>query len=333
MRRDRISKRAQLRTHYTNENYTQARSLLRPGQPPVPPAESTDQRTFEAELFHEVIDSHIDFTEFPFGIRRVRPHPDTIELVVENEKRAGRLLDRILPAYEPDGEVHGMPGLRIRQRNERGIEVHIMGRRTSAWLTGIPSPVWTRCEQTALEQVADIGWHALWGGPREWSDAELVFEQRWNTGEWARHVQAGAWCSSGLLRRLGIFHTITSADAVTGYKGLGINGYEGVGPVRWCIDVIHRRGVPYRKERLVAALTDPEFGLPVAAARHLDAIYPPGRNESCIRLDDDDRSGLIELRFQTFNYPSLHLGSCEPEYRVIAEGVERRIARVLSAGQ
>lgn len=29
MGRDRISKRAQLRTHYTNENYTQARSLLR----------------------------------------------------------------------------------------------------------------------------------------------------------------------------------------------------------------------------------------------------------------------------------------------------------------
>ncbi|WP_331762478.1 hypothetical protein [Streptomyces sp. NBC_01508] len=330
MRRDRISKRAQRRTQYTNELYTQARSSLCPDQPPIPPAASEDQRNFEADLLHEVIDSHTDFTEFSFGIRCVRPHRDTIELTVENEKRAGRLLNRILPSYEPDGEVHGMLGLRIRQRTKRGIEIHVAGRRTSAWLTGLPSAAWKRHELAVLENLADIAWHPLWRGAQEWSAEELAFEQRWNTGAWARHFQAGAWCSSGLLRRLAVFHTITPADAVTGYRGLGINGYEGLGPVRWCLDVIHRSGVPYDKETLVDALTDSEFGLPVAPARHLDAIYPPDETKNCIRLDDNARTGLVELRFQTFNYPSLQLSSCGPEYRDIAEGVERRIAQVLS---
>ncbi|MCX4799890.1 hypothetical protein OG497_39300 [Streptomyces sp. NBC_01242] len=325
MRRDQISKRAERRSQYTNETYTQARSLLSPNQPPIPAAECGKQRNFEAELFHEVIDSHSDFTEFAFGIRCVRPHLDTIELIVESDRRAGRLLNRILPSYEPDGEVHGMPGLRIRRRSERGIEVHIAGRRASAWLTGVSATVWKRHELSALEHLADMGWKPLWRGMQGWAGEELAFEQRWNTGAWARNFQAGAWCGSGLLRRLGLFHTITPADAVTGYKGLGINGYEGMGPVRWCLDVIHRSGVPYRKERLVAALTDTEFGLPVAPARHLDAIYPPDGMENWIRLDDEARTGLIELRFQTFNYPSLQLDSCEPEYREIAEGVERRI--------
>ncbi len=52
--------------------------------------------------------------------------------------------------------------------------------------------------------------------------------------------------------------------------------------------------------------------------------------ENWIRLDDEARTGLIELRFQTFNYPSLQLDSCKPEYREIAEGVERRIDQVLA---
>ncbi|MFF1847126.1 hypothetical protein ACFVW9_36300 [Streptomyces sp. NPDC058217] len=329
MRRDQISKRAERRSHFTNETYAQARSLLRPAQQPIPAADCPEQRNFEADLFHEVLESHTDFTEFPFGIRRVRPHSDSIELVVESEKRAGRLLTRILPSYEPDGEVYGMPGLRIRQRSEHGIEVHIAGRRTSAWLTGVPSVVWRRHELSALEHLVDIGWKPLWRSTQEWSEEEQVFEQRWNKGEWARYVQAGAWCSSGLLRRLGIFHMTTPADAVTGYKGLGIAGYEGVGPVRWCIDVIHRRGVQYRKEELVTALCDPDFGLPVSPARHLDTTFPD-ELENCIRLDDEARTGLIELRFQTFNYSSLQINSCEPEYRAIAEGVERRIKRVQS---
>ncbi|GAA3372354.1 hypothetical protein GCM10017744_103510 [Streptomyces antimycoticus] len=41
-------------------------------------------------------------------------------------------------------------------------------------------------------------------------------------GEWARHFQSGAWCGSGLLRRLAVLYTVVPADAVTGYQGLPI---------------------------------------------------------------------------------------------------------------
>ncbi|CAM5559429.1 hypothetical protein [Streptomyces purpurascens] len=326
MRRDRISRLASRRQLYTNETYQQARNLLHPGRPPIPAPDCAEQRNFEADLFHQVLDSYTDFSASPFGIRRVRPQPDTIELVAETEQRARRLLTWLLPSYEPDGEVHGMLGLRIRQRTPKGVELHIAGQHTSAWLTGQAPEIWKRAETESFERAADLGWKALWRGPEKWSVEELSFEQQWNTGEWTRQFRAGAWSASGLLRRIGLFHTLTAADAVTGYKGLGINGYVGSGPVRWCLDIIHRSGVRYQKQDLVEALTDPEFGLPVARAEHLDAIYPPETMENWIRLDDEARTGLIELRFTTCNYEQLQVSSCDPEYHAIAEAVERRVS-------
>ncbi|MFG3552344.1 hypothetical protein [Streptomyces sp. NPDC047725] len=234
-------------------------------------------------------------------------------------------LNRLLPCYEPGGEVHGIVGLRIRQRTSRGVELYIAGQRTSVCLTGVSLKVWKRAEAESLEHVADIGWKALWRGPEKWSEEELAFEQQWNTGEWARQFRAGAWSASGLLRRIGLFHTLTACDAVTGYKGLGINGYDGNGPVRWCLDIIHRTGVRYQKQALIEAMTDPEFGLPIARASHLDAIYPPETMENWIRLDDEARTGLIELRFATCNYEQLQVLSCAPGYRAIAEAVEQRV--------
>ncbi|MFF1545978.1 hypothetical protein [Streptomyces sp. NPDC058291] len=331
MRRDRISRLASQRRLYTNETYDQARSQLRPAQPPIPAA-TGEQLRFEADLFYQVLDSRSDFTAYPFGIRRVRPSSDSIELEVESEQRAREILHTILPSYEPGGEVHGMPGLRIWQRTRDGIQIHQSCRATSAWLTGLPASVWKRVETEALDiLLEEAAWRPLWKGPDHWSDEELAFEQRWNTGEWSHNFQAGAWCSSGLLRRLALFHTITPADHVSGYRGLGIRGYDSPDPVRWCLDLDHRTGIPYRKQELVDALTDPEFGLPVSRADHLDAIYPPHEMKNWIRLDDEARTGLIELRFTTFDYPTLHHRKKDaPKYQTIVETIRARVDAVLA---
>ncbi|MFF5435506.1 hypothetical protein ACFY5K_36655 [Streptomyces griseofuscus] len=321
----RLGRLAARRQQYTNETYQQARDMLRPGRLPIPGADCDEQRIFEAELFYQVLESNRDFTAYPFGIRRVRPQPDTIELVVESDERARRLLSWLLPSYEPGGEVHGIPGLRLRQRTARGVELHIVGQRTSAWLTGPHRDVWKRTETESLEHLADIGWKALWRGSEHWSTEEVTFEHEWNTGEWSRHFRGGSWSASGLLRRLGIFHTLTAADAVTGYKGLGINGYEGGDPVRWCLDIIHRSGIRRHMQDLVEAVTDAEFGLPVSRADHLDAIYPRETMKNWICLEDEARTGLIELRFTTCNYEQLQLTTCGPTYQAIAEVIERRV--------
>ncbi|MEV8347104.1 hypothetical protein [Streptomyces niveus] len=331
MRRDRISRLADRRRLYTNETYDQARSQLRPDRQPIP-TPPTDQLHFETGLWHEIVDSRGDFTAYPFGIRRVRPLADTIELEMESERRANEILRRILPSYEPDGEVHGVPALRIRQRTQKGIEVHQCGRATSAWLTGLPARAWKRIEAETLDTIAELAWRPLWKGPADWSEEELTYEQRWNTGEWARTFRAGAWCSSGLLRRIANFHTITPVDYVSGYKGLGIRGYDGLRPVRWCLELDHRRSVHYRQQQLVDALTNPELGLPVTRAHHLDPIYPPHETKNWIRLDDEGRTGLIELRFTTITYTSLRPDSkkTQPLHQEMAETIRARVEAVLA---
>ncbi|MEU5403914.1 hypothetical protein ABZ348_32055 [Streptomyces sp. NPDC005963] len=327
MTRGRIARLARMRCRYTNETYDQARSQLRPGQPPIPVPPPT-QRGFEAELFHQILNSHRDFTAYTFGISRVRPATDTIELHVESERRAHEILRTILPSYEPDGEVHGIPGLRIWQRTKRGIEIHQAGRATSAWLTGLPTSAWTRAETEALDTLAQIAWRPLWKGPADWTEEELAYDQRWNTEPWASHLHAGAWCTSGLLRRLPLFHTVVPVDHVSGYKGLGIHGYEGFNPVRWCLDLDFRTSSPHCRQELVEALTEPEFGLPVSRAHHLDAIYPPHEMENCIQLDDEARTGLIELRFATINHPSLQPATTQGDrYRTISEKIRRRVEK------
>jgi hypothetical protein len=45
--------------------------------------------------------------------------------------------------------------------------------------------------------------------------------------------------------------------------------------------------------------------------------------ENWIRLDDEARTGLIELRFTTCDHKQLQLSTCGPKYQSIAEAVER----------
>ncbi|MGP4048394.1 hypothetical protein [Streptomyces sp. 2A115] len=100
------------------------------------------------------------------------------------------------------------------------------------------------------------------------------------------------------------------------------------------MDLEHRTGVPYRKRELVDALTDPQSGLPVARPHHLDAMYPPHEMENWFRLDVEARTGLIELRLITINYPSVQPDSpkADLEYRAIAGTMRARVVAVLASG-
>ncbi|MFD5098307.1 hypothetical protein [Streptomyces albidochromogenes] len=323
MRRDRISRLAEFRTRYTNETYQQAHSALHASLPPIPPAASDEQRNFEADIFDELLKCHARFTEYSFGVRRVHPQPDTIKLELESPQRGEDLLRQILPVYEPDlSEVHGLPGLRISERTKQGIELHISGRRTSVWLTGLPPAAWRRAENAVLRSTNELFWWPLWRGSDEWTVQEHASEERWNTGEWTRHIHAGAWCTSGLLRRLPSFHTIVPADVITGYKGLGVLGYDGIGPVRWVLDLDYSPGVPHYKDQLVEALTDPDFGLPLTPAHHLEQALGRPLPSNMVRLDDTARTSLIELRFSTGMHRAF-AQQHQPQYEEIVERVRR----------
>ncbi|MYU48391.1 hypothetical protein GTV15_20635 [Streptomyces sp. SID7803] len=139
--RNRANRTADRRRSFTGENHQVAYSGLRlGGQPPIPPASTCEQQNFEADVFGAILTSHNRFTEYPFGIRSVHPPPNQPGSRGREREARQEPADRA-PAGLRGGHRRGSParrGLRIRQITERGLELHIDGRRTSLWLTGMP---------------------------------------------------------------------------------------------------------------------------------------------------------------------------------------------------
>ncbi|WP_333733738.1 hypothetical protein [Streptomyces sp. IBSBF 3010] len=314
--RNRASRTADRRRSFTGESHQLAYSGLRLGQPPIPSASAFEQQNFEADVFGAILTSHNRFTEFPLGIRSVRPRPASLEVEVESESRGKNLLIALLPDYEVDtGEVSGTPGLRIRQITERGLELHLDGRRTSLWLTGMPRSAWRRIvKDRAAEDFP--GWRQLWTETKDWTAEELAYDAQWNTGQWSKGFYDGAWCASALLRRIAVLRTIAPVYAVSGWQGLGTD------PVRWCMEIDFRPGTPQYRDQLVAALTDPEFGLFVAPA--LDASEGP-LPAHVMQFADAGRTALIEFRFSSGMFRSY--GKEHPDLHA---RIESRIERILA---
>ncbi|WP_409239351.1 hypothetical protein [Streptomyces sp. PA5.6] len=306
MRRNRLSRLAARRRQYTGETYAQARSALDPLQAPLPAAHGTVQKNFEADVFQAVLDSHTRLTDTPFGIAVTRPVADSLELEVESEAHGEALLRRLLPVHEPDcDEVHGVPGLRITKRTRRGIELHVSGQQTCLWLTGPTTDAWQRSENTLLDGFQELGWTPLWTGQYAWTPLEEADALKWNSGDWNEQRCRGAWLASGLLRRLPALHCLVPAQVATGYLGLGVLGYEGLGPVRWVLEVDFEHGASGFQEHLTASLTDGEFGLPISLAHHLEVSQGAPLPPNILRFDDRARTGLVEFRISTGMYSTL----------------------------
>ncbi|MFD8288065.1 hypothetical protein ACFV2B_07495 [Streptomyces lavendulae] len=322
------SRIAARRCCYTNETLRKARARLRSDQAPLPAAQGREQRNFEAAIFDELLKTHHQLTEYTFGIRRVCPLPESLELEVESEERAQDILTRFLPACDEAGEeVSGLLGLRVTKYTERGIELHVAGQRTSLWLTGPPTDTWRNAERGALASTQAAGWQPLWRRTHTWSRQELAFEARWNTGEWNRQMHNGAWCTSGLLRRIPLFHRGSPAQLVTGYKGLPVMGYDGFGPVRWVLE-IDFPDTRHHADSLVGMLTDRVFGLPLAPALHLEESQGSPLPPNILRIDDAQRTALLEMRLSTNMYRSYIDRHAE-----FAGRIQHRVAAVLAKNE
>ncbi|WP_405681797.1 DUF1963 domain-containing protein [Streptomyces sp. NBC_00057] len=90
---------------------------------------------------------------------------------------------------------------------------------------------------------------------RQWDDERqpISYDSTW---------RAAAWLPSGLLRRLGLLHTVAIPQVVTGHEArLG---------EFWVLEMDHFSDTGLRRAELVQALTDPVNGLPLELRGHRD---------------------------------------------------------------
>ncbi|MFD7899062.1 hypothetical protein [Streptomyces sp. NPDC059743] len=296
-----ISRRARTYALYTGaprQLACEVVAALPPGAPLIPAPAEQAQLLLESEIFYWLLNSMRDYFEYPFGIRYVQPTPDGLRLHLESPASLDRLLAGLLPCrvsfdHREDDEIYGLYGVRICARTETGIELRRLGQPTSLKLTGLPRRVFDKAEAALAQQVEENGAEACWRTQNAWTDYEmrwdaerqpLIYEPTWRNA---------AWLPSGLLRRLGLLHTVAIPQVVTGHESrLG---------EWWILELDHFPDTGLRRAELVNALTDPEHGLPLELRGHRDLT--PGESLGLVLLKSADQSAALQLRYDRADYP------------------------------
>ncbi|MFJ1816703.1 hypothetical protein [Streptomyces sp. NPDC088139] len=293
------------RRRYTGESVQQAHRAidnLKPGTAPIPVAASPAQQDLEARVLLSLLEFRNSYTRYPLGIASVHPQPDGIALQVESMERAAEILFNLLPTYVSEDEVHGVPGLRITRRGRTAIELSVLGEAARVRLTGLPARLWRDAVTRMLAEWTDpddllLRWRA---SPKAWTDAEQRHRVRWDDpADHFTHLQRqGLWLGSGLLRRAALLHTVSNTFFVDGYRGATS------GKMRLVLRSSHVRTRGPGPHHIVAALTDPTFGLPLHLTRFRGDTDEHYARQQQFVLGDLGQTAALDLQCETDRPPS-----------------------------
>ncbi|MEU0213924.1 hypothetical protein ABZ281_01995 [Streptomyces sp. NPDC006265] len=295
-----ISSRARTYALYTGAPHQAAYAAVaavQPGAPLIPGPAQYDQLILESEVFYWILNAQRHFFEYPFGIRYVQPTSHGIQLHLESNASLDSLLSGLLPCRSPmrhgRDEIYGLNGVRICARTDRGIELRRLGQPTSIRLTGPSRRAFQKAETALAQTIQSNGGEACWQA----GDAWTPYEKQWDTEHQPISYEStwrdAAWLPSGLLRRLGLLHTVAVPQVVTGHEArLG---------EWWILQLEHDSDTSLRRAELVQALTDPHNGLPLELCGHRDLT--PGGSLGLVLLKSPDRTAALQLRYDRIDYP------------------------------
>jgi hypothetical protein len=284
--------------------------------PLIPAPVHQAQLLLESEAFYRILSYQRAFFEFPFGIRYVQPTAEAIRLDVESNASLDGLLAALLPGRVPAGtghdEIQGLNGIRITARTDRGIELRRLGQPTTIRLTGLSRRAFQKAETALADRTRDIGGEASWLAGDTWTAHERRWEDERQPLTYESTWRQAAWLPSGLLRRLGLLHTVAVPQVVSGHEArLG---------EWWILQLDHDANTGLRRAELVQALTDPEHGLPLELRGHRDLT--PGGSLGLILLKSRDNTATLQLRYDRFDY------TVKPERAEVFAAIRRRISTV-----
>ncbi|MDT0323153.1 hypothetical protein [Streptomyces millisiae] len=301
-------RRAEQYARFTGLGYHKALArvaALKPGEAPLPPAQGA-QRLLEGRVFTH-LGGDVDYFPHPVGIAAVHPGPTSITVVLDSsETRHGHPLARhaiegLLPVELPDSiesadPLHGVRGLRVAAVTRHALHLTLVGTRARLTLTSSGDTDWREVLRWRAAGLREAGARPCWDQPRMTS-AEELFEHDHPT--LCQAEDEAAWLPSGLLRRVGLLHTVSTAYCTRYWLTVD----------EWRFELRHEYGVPMPHDTFIAHLTDPRWGLPLTVDKHhCDCGAPwldPKYDQQCtIELSHREQvPGELQLRFRT-NYKS-----------------------------
>ncbi|MDH6128802.1 hypothetical protein [Kitasatospora sp. GP82] len=287
-----LAKLLRQRSAYTGERLNAAQRDLAPQHrraQPIPAADNPDQARFEHWILDACACPHV-ITMNPCGFSAVRPAPDHLTLTVESDPRFVQdLAGRILPAG--DTELCGIPGLRYRRTAVGAVALYLAGTAASVTLRGVSWADWVEAADARLARLTQDGDPTLWTGPQ---GALTSQEREYLRGfRFLQDAEHPTWLPSGILRRIAVFQAGGGPRSCLGWKG---GRYD---EQHWVFQLLYRPGQSLPHDRITALLTDPVFGLPLAAAR-TECRCPHGdeRKQCWVDLRSTrDTISSVQLRF------------------------------------
>ncbi|MFI1205606.1 hypothetical protein ACH4VR_40330 [Streptomyces sp. NPDC020883] len=270
---------------------------LAPGAPLIPTPTQHAQLLFESEIFYQILGTQRHYFEYPLGIRYVEPTADGVRLHLDSSKSLDSLLRGLLPRRVSHNnrkrdEIYGLYGVRICARTDHGIELRRLGQPTSLKLTGLSRRAFARAEAKLLRWAEEDGAEACWRAEGDWTACERQWDVERQPLIYVSTWRDAAWLPSGLLRRLGLLHTVAVPQIVTGHEAR-------LGEL-WILRLDHFPDTGLRRAELVEALTDPDNGLPLQLQGHRKLV--PGGSLGLVLLKAADGTAL-QLRYDRLDHP------------------------------
>jgi len=244
-----LSTAVRQRIAYTGERYKGAHQEVQahPGKPLIPAADTWEQALLETEFLHRGGELG-SASQHPMGIVRIRPYPDRLTVVLDNEPYVIRYwVDRLLPVDSgPADEIRGICGLRY-SRTGHHVRLYRQDTATAIDLTGFNPHWWDRAVDAAVVDArAQDATPCFTGATAPWTTAERDLHTALADTICDPHL------GSRLLRRI----RLTAFEGPYGGTDLwshpaGRQRYD------WILETL--RGHDHSK--LLALLTDPQTGV------------------------------------------------------------------------
>jgi len=274
----------------------------------------TQQAILEARVMRALM-THRGYTAHPLGVSHTQLPREGSSVIVHVDATTpvtDDTLDQVmahtlLPVRTADGRTTGVAGLRIARRqskNRKDLLVEVVG--SNARLTIRANVQWRLWLPRWRQHVLANGCMPLWD-----ADGITAEEQKAVPTEDERL----AWLGSGLLRRIGIHHTVGRAYDVNGTVAEGL----------WRIQMSIHPGIESDHDAFVARLIAPAHGLPMkVASRSCTCGNKPttahNAGSACsfeLRSNDPQLPGGLQLQFAR-STPPAHMAA-----KLVAAGADR----------
>ncbi|MGW6857785.1 hypothetical protein [Streptomyces xanthophaeus] len=295
-----LTQKARYRSHCTGASHQTGMQDLQAAdnQHPVPEA-GRDQARLEAAVF-ERLGGTVDYCAHPVGIAHLTPQPTRLTVAVDRKlgprhRLYKHALQALLPAQYTgsDEKVEapaGIVGVRLRAIDSNGLHLGLAGTDAHVTLTGPTEQQWRAAMASHRESFRRESYDLLWEAT-DLTRPELDYIATLPTW-WAERDET-AWVASGLLRRIGLFHTVTKPFCVSYWQhGLG-----------WKLELRYEHGVPVDHDAVIEHLTHPRWGMNAQVKRDFCACKPcdcdGGAERTCwFTLEPAGLGGEIGLRFR-----------------------------------